>query len=284
MARRLIINADDFGLSPQVNEAVEQAHINGVLTSATLMTNMPHFKEAVIIAKRLPRLGVGVHLNLFQSKPVSDDLRVRCLVDSAGNFRYSPRALAFLATFCHEVRKAIKVEMSAQIQRLIDSDLHPTHLDSHKHIHFFPAIYPVVCALAKRFDIPAVRYCREPAALSNVPWPLSTPEGKRRATQLRKMAGYNRLYDSELFRTEMTYGLTHIGRIDTNFFKAVSLYTTTQTAELMTHPATSDDLADSGKLFKMNRKAELEALCDDRTKKYLHEGGIELIHYGQFSV
>jgi hopanoid biosynthesis associated protein HpnK len=281
MARRLIINADDFGSSPQVNEAVERAHTKGVLTSATVMTNMSDFEDAVAIAKRLPRLGVGVHLNLFKSKPVSDDSQVRCLLDSDGNFRYSPQTLALLVTFCHEVRKAIKIEMSAQIQRLIDSGLHPTHLDSHKHIHFFPAVYPIVCSLAQRFDIPAVRYCREPAAVSNVPWPLSTPEGKQGAKQLRKMAGFNRFYNSELFRTEVTYGLTHIGRIDTNFFKAVSLYTTAQTAELMTHPATDDDLADSGRLFKLNRKAEFEALCDSRTKKYLHDAGIELIHYGQ---
>ncbi len=284
MARRLIINADDFGCSPQVNEAVERAHTKGVLTSATLMTNMADFADAVAVAKRLPRLGVGVHLNLFKSKPVSDDSRVQPLLDSDGSFRYSLRTLAFLSMFSHGIRKAIKIEMAAQIQRFIDSGLHPTHLDSHKHIHFFPAVYPIVCSLARLFKISAVRCCREPAALSNVPWPMSTPEGKQGAKQLRKMAGFNRLYDSELFKTGMTYGLTHIGRIDTNFFKAVSLYTTAQIAELMTHPATSDDSADSGKLFKLNRKAEFEALCDERTKKYLHDAGIELIHYGQLSV
>jgi hopanoid biosynthesis associated protein HpnK len=281
MARRLIINADDFGSSPGVNEAVERAHTKGILTSATLMTNMSGFEEAVAIARRLPRLGVGVHLNLFKSGPVSCDTQVECLVDSQGRFRYSARKLAFLATFSNKVRRAIKIEMSAQIQKVFDSGLHPTHLDSHKHIHWFAAVYPMVCSLAKRFDIPAVRNCREPAFVSNVPWPLSTPEGKQEAKRLRRMAILNRLYDSELLRTEVTYGLSHIGRIDTNFFKAVSLYTSARTAELMTHPATEDDLADLGRLFKMNRKAEFEALCDDRTKRYLQEAGIELVHYGQ---
>lgn len=281
MARRLIINADDFGSSPKVNEAVELAHTKGVLTSVTLMTNMSGFEEAVAIVRRLPRLGVGVHLNLFESGPVSDDSRVECLIDSQGRFRYRPRVLAFLAMSCHRIRKAIKIEMAAQIQKLIDVGLHPTHLDSHKHLHWYPAVYPIVCRLAKRFDIPAVRNCREPAAVSDVPWPLTMPEGKHSAKQLRRMAVLNRLYDRELLRAEVTYGLAHTGRIDTNFFKAVSLYTATSTAELMTHPATEDDLADSGRLFKMNRKAEFEALCDDRTKKYLQEADIELIHYGQ---
>jgi hopanoid biosynthesis associated protein HpnK len=280
MAKRLIINADDFGISPQANEAVEYAHTKGVLTSATIMTNMPHFKDAVAIAKRLPRLGVGVHLNLFKSKPVSDDSRIECLLDSDGNFRYSPQKLAFLSMFSHKIRTAIRIEMTAQIYRLNDSGLHPTHLDSHKHIHFFPAIYPIVCSLAWRFKISAVRYCREPAALSAAPWPLATVEGKRRAKQLRKMAGFNRLCDSGLNKTNVMLGLAHIGRIDVSFFKAVSLYSTAQTAEVMTHPATSDDAADAGKLLKLNRKAEFEALCDERTRKYLHETGIELIHYG----
>ncbi len=281
MAKRLIINADDFGCSQEVNEAVERAHTRGVLTSATVMTNMGDFDEAVAIAKRLPRLGVGVHLNLFKSKPVSDDYRVRALLDLGGNFKYSPQMLAFLSMSCHKIRTAMKIEMAAQIQRLIDSGLMPTHLDSHKHIHFFPAVYAMVCSLARRFKIRAVRYCWEPAAACDAPWPLSTPEGKEAARELRWMAKFNRLYDSELFRTQLTYGLTHVGRIDANFFKAVSIYSAAQTAEVMTHPATEDDAADAGKLLKFNRKAEFEALCDERTKKYLHEAGMELINYGQ---
>lgn len=281
MAKKLIINADDFGCSPQVNEAVERAHTRGVLTSSTLMTNMAGFAEAVAIAKRLPRLGVGVHLNLFKSKPVSDDCRVQPLLDSNGCFKYSLQRLAFLSMFSHRIRTAIKIEMAAQIQRLVDSGLVPTHLDSHKHIHFFPAVYPIVCSLARQFKISAVRYCFEPAAVSNVPWPLSTPEGKQGAKQLRRMAGFNRLYDTELFRTDLTYGLTHVGRIEVNFFKAVSLYTTAQTSEVMTHPATADDPAESGKLLKLNRKTEFEGLCDERTKKYFQDAGIELIHYGE---
>ena len=280
MAKRLIINADDFGCSPEVNQAVERAHTKGVLTSATLMTNMSDFEDAVAIAKRLPRLGVGVHLNLFKSRPVSDSCRVRRLLDSSGNFKYSPQMLAFLSMFSHKIRTAIRIEMAAQIQRLIDSGLVPTHLDSHKHIHCFPAVYGIVCALARQFKISAVRYCWEPAALCDTPWPLSTPEGKQAAKQLRRMARFNRLYDSELLKTDLTLGLTHVGRIDANFFKAVSIYTTAQTAEVMTHPATEDDPADAGKLLKLNRKAEFEALCDERTKKCLHDAGIELIHYG----
>ena len=281
MARKLIINADDFGLSPDVNQAVEQAHSQGVLTSATIITNLADFADAVAIAKRLPRLGIGVHLNLFNSKPVSDDSRVKPLLNSSGSFRYSSNALAFVSMFSHKIRTAIRIEMAAQIQKLIDSGIEPTHLDSHKHIHFFPSIYPIACSLARQFKIPAIRYCYEPAAVSNVPWPLPMPAGKKGAQQMRLMARFNRLYDKGLNRAEQTLGLSHLGRIDTNFFKAVSLYTEAQISEVMTHPSTVDDPVDSGKPFKLNRKAELEALCDERTKKYLQEADIELTHYGR---
>ena len=281
MARKLIINADDFGLSLDVNQAVEQAHSQGVLTSATIITNLADFADAVAIAKRLPRLGIGVHLNLFNSKPVSDDSRVWPLLDSSGSFRYSSGYLAIVSLCSHRIRTAIRIELAAQIQKLIDSGIEPTHLDSHKHIHFFPSIYPIACSLARQFKIPAIRYCYEPAAVSNAPWPLPMPAGKKGAQQMRLMARFNRLYNNGLSRAEQTLGLSHLGRIDTNFFKAVSLYTEAQISEVMTHPSAEDDPADSGKPFKLNRKAELEALCDERTKKYLQEADIELTHYGR---
>ncbi|MFA5422859.1 MAG: ChbG/HpnK family deacetylase [Phycisphaerae bacterium] len=281
MKKRLIINADDFGKSPRVNEAVERAHTQGVLTSTTIMTNMDYFEDAVAIARKLPRLGVGVHLNLFAGRPVSREPYVKCLTDSDGNFRYSPGTLALLTTFRNDIRKAIKTEMSAQIQRLIDSGLYPTHLDSHKHLHFFPAVHPIVCSLARRFKISAIRYCRESAELSNVPWPLSMPDAKRAAKLMRAMAVFNRLYDEEFFKTQATFGLTHVGRIDTNYIKALTLYTSTETAELMTHPAVENNAADAGKPLKMNHRTEFEALCDERTKKYIRDADIELINYSQ---
>jgi predicted glycoside hydrolase/deacetylase ChbG (UPF0249 family) len=200
-------------------------------------------------------------------------------VDSAGNFKYSPGRLAFLSMFSHRVRTAIKIEMAEQIQYAVDNGLEPTHLDSHKHIHFFPGVYPIVCRLAKRFKIGAIRYCYEPAELARTPWPLSASENKKVAKNLRRMAKLNRRYDREVIRTDMTLGLAHVGGIDTTFFKAVSLYTRGQIMEVMTHPAVTDEPGSTG-LLKMQRKAEFEALRDERTARYLRDADIELIHYG----
>jgi len=149
MDRCIIINADDFGLTKGINKAVRQAHSEGVLTSTTLMANMPAAQQAVEIAKELPRLGVGVHLNLLEGQPVSNESSVKQMLCRQGRFVRSAAALAVKAALSKNVRKAIKIELEAQIRRVIDYGIKPTHLDSHKHIHCFPCIFPIVCGLAE---------------------------------------------------------------------------------------------------------------------------------------
>jgi len=89
MAGRLIVNADDFGLCEGVNRAVKQAHTEGILTSATIMAGMPAAAQAVQLAREMPALGVGVHLNLFDASPVSEDKRIKVLLNSNGEFALS---------------------------------------------------------------------------------------------------------------------------------------------------------------------------------------------------
>lgn len=281
MDKRIIVNADDFGLCEGVNKAVAQAHTEGVLSSATVMANMPAADEAVKIAKQLRGLGVGVHLNLSEGEPVSKEACVNCLLDADGRFALSPARLSLLSIARHKVRNAIRTELSAQIQWLIDNGVKPTHLDSHKHIHSFPAIFPIVCNLARRFEIFAVRWGFEPRALSQMPWPLSDENGKKRARIVRAMARINRIQNSSFLKTDALLGVTHTGRIDVNFFKAIALYNSAATAEVMTHPGFTDGLEPGQTRLVQQRKAELEALCSERTKQYLKDAGIRLVHYGQ---
>jgi len=281
MDKRIIINADDFGLCGGVNKAVLQAHTDGVLTSATIMANMPAANEAVKMAKQLPTLGVGVHLNLFEGRPISKDTSIDCLLDADGRFAYSPSRLSLLSIAGHKIRNAIATELAAQIQWVIDNGLKPTHLDSHKHIHSFPAIFPIVCDLAKRFEIAAIRWPFEPKELSQMPWPLPGEGGRKRARLIRTMAKINRMQDSSLLKTDALLGIAHTGKIDVNFFKAVALYSSVATAEVMTHPGLADGLNPGETRLLRQQKVELETLCSERTKQYLEDAGIKLIHYGQ---
>lgn len=281
MNRRIVINADDFGLCEGVNKAVFQAHTEGVLTSATIMANMPDAVEAVGIARRLPALGIGVHLNLFEGQPISKDTSVKCLLDAQGRFAYSPFRLSLLSMVVHKIRKAIKTELAAQIQWVVDSGLKPTHLDSHKHIHSFPAIFPIVCDLARKFKIAAIRWTFEPNQACNTPWPVITEFGRERAGLIRTMARVNRLQNQGLLKTDALFGVAHTGKIDINFFKAVTLYNLVATAEVMTHPGLPDGLnADRTRLLHQ-RKVELDALCSRKTREYLKNAEIELVHYGE---
>jgi hopanoid biosynthesis associated protein HpnK len=281
MTKKLIINADDFGLSKEVNEAVEKAHKKGVLTSATIMANMPDAAGAVKIAKKLPKLGVGVHLNLFKGKPLCTDGSVERLVNDDGEFYLGPRKLAFLSIVSHPVRLAIKSEFEAQIERLVDKGIKPTHIDSHKHLHFFPAVFAIVCSLARKYEIKAVRYCFEQGRIGSTPWPLSTSPGRANAKKLRRFAMYDRMIDSDLFKTKMLFGIAHMGKIDSSFFKALSLYNPVDVAEVMTHPSTVNDPENIDVTYKPKGKTELETLCDERTIESLRKEGVELVHYGQ---
>jgi hopanoid biosynthesis associated protein HpnK len=279
MIKRIIINADDFGISSGVNKAVAQAHTNGVLTSATIMANMPAADEAVKIAKQMPDLGVGVHLNLFEGRPLSKDSDIGSLLDDNGDFALTPAKLSLLSIARGKIRKAIRAEMAAQIQWVIDNGLKPTHLDSHKHIHSFPAIFSIVCDLARRFEIAAIRFTFEPKQLSAMPWPLPSEGGRNRAKAIRIMAKINRIQNSDFLKTDCLLGVAHTGKIDVNFFKAVSLYNSAATTEIMTHPGLDDGLEQRQR--RMQRKGEFEALCSEKTKQYFKNAGLKLVHYGK---
>ncbi len=281
MDRRIIINADDFGLCEGVNQAVAQAHSDGVLTSATIMANMPAAVEAVKIAKEMPTLGVGVHLNLTEGPPVSKDPCINRLLDADGQFACSPIKLSLLSLAGHMVREAIRAELAAQIQWVIDHGLKPTHLDSHKHIHAFPALFSIVCQLAGRFGIPAVRWPFEPKELSRIPWPLTSEDGRARARIVRIMARINRVQNRDFLRNNALFGIAHTGKIDVNFFKAVALYNSAAVAEVMTHPGFVDGLDQEKTRLLHQRKVELDALCSEKTKQYFEGAEIELVHYGQ---
>jgi predicted glycoside hydrolase/deacetylase ChbG (UPF0249 family) len=135
--------------------------------------------------------------------------------------------------------------------------------------------------LAKRFSIPAIRYTFEPKLVSRLPWPLTDRESRKRASLIRTMAKINRFQNSAFFKTDCLLGINHVGKINTAFMRAVSLYNIASTAEVMTHPGYTYDLdANKTRLFKQ-REIEVEALCSEKTKQSFKEAGIKLIHYGQ---
>lgn len=281
--RTVMINADDFGLCEGVNRGVLRAHREGILTSATLMTTMPAAKEAVQIAKDCPTLGVGIHLNLTEGKPLTAADNIPLLVDAEGYFKHSPASLSLLSLTHSDARKAIYTELLAQVLWAIDHGITPTHLDSHKHIHCFPTLYAITCRVAKQLNIRAIRCPFEPRAIAFPPFPAVDFSCRKRARTLRLLTGINRLQAPAFLRNQTLLGVAHTGNINYAFLQAAWQYNSLGTVEIMTHPGYLQGLDKTKTRLYEQREGELEALCDKRIVKLFKSQEIQLIHYGQLA-
>jgi predicted glycoside hydrolase/deacetylase ChbG (UPF0249 family) len=157
-SRKIIVNADDFGMNAETNRAIIEAFENNVISSATLMTNMPGFDEACELAYRHQLLDkIGLHLNLTSGYPLSSPIR-RCprFCDNVGMFR----ARQTLFRLSKEERLAVETEIASQIRACLDRGLSPTHLDSHHHVHTEWAIGAAAITIARRYKIKAIRLAR----------------------------------------------------------------------------------------------------------------------------
>ena len=147
--KRLIVNADDFGMSRGITDGIVHAHLNGFLSSTSLMPNMPAADYAVSRLGEIPALGVGVHLNICQGKPILPAHEVPSLVDAKGNFN-SPAVQARSLWLGRVDASEIESEFVAQIRWMKDRGIVPTHADSHQHMHMYPAaVKPFARALAE---------------------------------------------------------------------------------------------------------------------------------------
>src|SRR5262245_60514883 len=138
--KELIVNADDFGLTQQVNRGILDAHHDGIVTSTTLLANGGSFDEAVSMSRQAPQLGVGVHLNLSEGNPVSRASEIPSLVDSRGALHLTPGRLWAGIVKRKVSLSDVERELLAQVRKVIRAGISPTHLDGHKHVHVLPGV------------------------------------------------------------------------------------------------------------------------------------------------
>ena len=137
--KRLVVTADDFGLSLPVNDAVEQAHTHGILTATSLMTGAPACDDAVERARRLPRLGVGLHLTLVDGRPVLPCDQIPGLVGPDGRFSTDPVKFGTALFFSSELRRQAEAEVTAQFDKFRRTGLVMDHVNGHQHFHMHPS-------------------------------------------------------------------------------------------------------------------------------------------------
>lgn len=289
--RRLIINADDFGLTRQVNQGIRDAHCDGMVTSTSLMANGQAFVHAIALASRAPGLSVGVHLSLTQGSPVSPPSAIPTLVDAQGRFcRSAPEFLKRIVTRRINLRD-IEIELRAQIVKVLRTGIFPTHLDGHMHLHVIPGVSEVVLRLAQEFRIPSVRCPKEPLALSFLPHSLrrAAPRAFRQIVTGRAIAHFARGFRPRLAAAGLTCTDHFCGLGQTGFLDGASLAALLRrlpegSTELMCHPGYADAaLAETGTRLVAQRAIECRALMSPKIRRVATSEGIELISYGDFA-
>lgn len=274
---RLIVNADDFGLSPGVNAGIAAAHRDGILTSATLLVNAPHCDEAIALSRSLPGLGVGLHLNLVRGRPLSPAGEVPLLIDGGGRlrlFRFRRMTREFLLQAEREYRR--------QFEKMLAAGVSPTHIDFEKHHAWQPALYRLACRLAGEYGVRAVRNLREPLAwtVRRVGWPGFA--AALRAGALRTGVQSGRSGFGGLAHPDRLLGQAHIGGMTEAVWLRLLAGLPGGVSEVMTHPGgvESEGVAMGSSWLAAKRRAELDALLSSRVRAAV--GGIRLMHFGEF--
>jgi len=281
--RRLIINADDFGLTSGVNRAIVEAGQAGAITSTTLMANAHAFSEAAVLVKSVPHLKTGCHVVLIDGQPLTD--RVPSLTAANGRFPSSLRDFALAATRKRLSAEEIERETEAQIRKIQAKNLTVTHVDSHKHTHIFPRVLGPVLRAARACGVTAVRNPFEPARA----WPpgliAGTPGMWARAAGVSALEWFRKefqqaIVEHDMRTTDGTVGITATGRLNQKVLVAILHALPPGTWELVCHPGYADaDLEGAGTRLVGTREVELGALGSEATKSKLRERGIELISY-----
>ncbi len=286
--RRLVVNADDLGLTTAVNDGIFDAHRHGILTSASLFPNAPATADAIERVRSVRSLGVGVHLTLVDGVPVLPPASIPTLVEGDGRFRRSWKPFIVACLTGRISLGDVERELTAQIQRVLAAGIAPTHADAHKHVHAYPPVFSVVATLAARFGIPTVRIPYEqPQWAAMMPLPADRARWiERRQAALNAVmwpwARANARVASSLgLQTPRFLGRVHTGLLDEPSLHRLLAGIGAGVTELMVHPGYVDTaLIETGTRLVDSREEELALLCIGQTRALVGSERISLVRHG----
>jgi hopanoid biosynthesis associated protein HpnK len=286
--RRLIINADDFGLTAGVNRAIVEAHTRGIVTSSTLMATGPAFEDAVRLAKQSPDLSIGCHALLIDGEPVLNSARMPTITShNAGTtrFRDGLKSFAARALTGRLDPDEVEAETTAQIRKIQSAGLTVSHVDSHKHTHLFPAVLRPLLRAALACGVGAVRNPfgpRKPLKSSAL---LVRPNLWTRYAEVRVLRALAGRFREAVQREGMvtpdgTLGIVVTGALDAKLFRAIAAIIPDGTWEFVCHPGYNDsDLQQANTRLRESRETELQVLTLPAARQLLEDQGIRLISY-----
>ena len=265
MQRTLVVNADDLGLTVGVNNGIFEAHDRGILTSASLMANAPAAVHAIHRLRSRPSLGIGMHLTLVDGTPRHPPDRGPTLMRDDGRFYTSWKPFIVACLMGRISMGEVELELTGQIERVIDEGIRPTHLDAHKHVHMYPPVFAIVARLAEHFRIPVVRVPYE-GTLADVPLALWSYQDYRIAAShgIRSPQFIGRAMTGTMTAGSLTTALRQLGAGHT---------------ELMVHPGYVDDaLRQMPTRLLQSRSEEAALLTSQEIAGVLAAERIRLVH------
>lgn len=279
MKKQLIINADDFGIHPAVNEAVRKAATEGILTSTSLMAGGDAFDEAVEMARSMPSLGIGIHLTLVGGiKPVLPPSEVPSLTWDNG-------------VFCHDYGKLIvrdlegKISLSevyaewdAQIQKIMNTGLPVTHMDGHQHMHMWPHFYPIARDLAKKYHISCMRVPDEDVLFGMKDGHIIRWAAKNVLSLLSRMHRPD-LKKNHIRTNDHFFGMLYGGHLSPERFAKFILQTKPGITEIMCHPSADTRAMEDTFHWGYHGEDELAGLLADINRELIEKKQISLISY-----
>jgi chitin disaccharide deacetylase len=277
---RLVVNADDFGMSEEVNGAIIRAHKEGVLTSASLMVTGAAFESAVRLAKENPSLAVGIHLVTVVGRSVLSRREIPSLVDEEGNFSNDPTAAGVKYFFSPQARRELEKEVAAQFDKFHSTGLGLSHIDGHLHLHVHPVIFNAALQLGIKHG---ARRMRVPEEERHLALGFDRGDALRKTIHTLLFGGLSRYMKRKLNTHGFTvpdrvYGNLQSGRMSEQYFLYALDNLRANTSEIYFHPAlcpshrslTADD---------RQRFIEFQALTSPRVKERIDELGIRLTNY-----
>jgi hopanoid biosynthesis associated protein HpnK len=265
----LIVNADDFGKDDAVNEAVLEAHRDGILTTASLMVNEDACGDAIKIARGNERLGIGLHISLLYDKPCLPRAEIPDLVGEDGRFYSSPVMTGFNCYFKKRIKRQLELEVSAQVRKFLDTGLYLDHINGHLHFHMQPVVFKIILANAERWGVRAIRLTRDPLMLN-----LKLSRGRLlgkfcEAVTFNLLSAWckKKLEGKGIKFADRVFGLLQNGRVDANYLKNLLKVLPDGITEIYSHPS------------KKSSIHEFTALIDADIRKMICENGIKLVRY-----
>ena len=286
--KNLIVNADDWGWSDGVNRGIAEAHRNGIVTSASVLANGTAFLAALELARAMPGIGVGVHLNLSDGAPAAEPETVTSLLNEDGAFAGGPEGLLLRMARRAVELSEVEREWDAQITLVREAGIAPTHLDGHKHVHMLPGLFEIALRLAKRHGIAAIRVAHEESSLRTALGARRERHGgivMRQGVQARglKLLARDAREIAEragIAAADYFCGIAQTGELTREGVERLLRTLPEGTTELMVHPGYLDErLENSATRLRESRQEEVRILTDTRIRNVVASEGIRLIDY-----